>query len=128
MSHTYRSVDDPSHTITVDESHDQLPDPFAWEEVAKLTAAEKKAIAAAEKAEADRIAALPIHVGDVVKVTEEAIASFASHPGETPESIEAFTAWRGTVTEIRTDDGTDVAAFDGDIPVAPLDKLEIVSE
>lgn len=58
MSHTYKStIKGDDTTITVDESHDQLPDPSRWAEVVKLTAAEKKAKAekeaAAAKAKAD---------------------------------------------------------------------------
>jgi len=136
MSHTYKSVAKPTQTITVDESHDQLPDPFAWVEVVKQTAAEKKkadkAALEAEKAdldaEAERIAELPIHVGETVKLNEAALAAAIDVPDATPEALEEATAWRGLVVEVRRDEetDTDVAVFDDGTYHSIVDSLEVV--
>jgi len=135
LSNTFKSVGKPTTLITVDESWEQLPHPGDWELVVKQTAAEKKAEKAAleaEKAavdaEAKRIAELPIHVGETVKLNETALAAAIDVPDATPEALDKATAWRGLVVEVRHDEetDTDVAVFDDETPLAPIDSLEVV--
>lgn len=124
MSHTYRStIKGDNTTITVDETIDQLAEPGNWEEVAKVTAAEKKAA----KAEADRLAALPVHVGDTVKLNEAALASALEEPEATAEALDKATAWRGVVSGVRHDEEAeaDFAEFEGETPDVPVAALEV---
>ncbi|SDT22575.1 hypothetical protein [Microterricola viridarii] len=78
------------------------------------TAAEKKVQKIAADEEAARIAALPIHVGDTVGLTVEALALVATEPDVVAEVIEKAAAWRAVVTAVRRDDDTDedVAEFE----------------
>ena len=135
MSNTFKSVGKPTTFITVDESWEQLPNPGDWEIVVKQTAAEKKAEKAALEAEkkaadeeAKRIADLPIHVGETVKLNETALAAALEVPDATPEALDKATAWSGVVVEVRrdTETDTDVAVFDDETPPAPIDLLEVV--
>ena len=135
MSNTFKSVGKPTTIITVDESWEQLPHPGDWELVVKQTAAEKKADKAAleaEKAavdeEAKRIAELPIHVGETVKLNETALAAALDVPDATPEALDKATAWRGLVVEVRRDEetDTDVAVFDDGTHLSIIDTLEVV--
>ena len=136
MSNTFKSVGKPTTIITVDESWEQLPHPGDWELVVKQTAAEKKADKAAleaEKAavdeEAKRIAELPIHVGETVKLNETALAAALDVPDATPEALDKATAWRGLVVEVRRDEetDTDVAVFDDGTHLSIVDSLEVVT-
>jgi len=135
LSNTFKSVGKPTTFITVDESWEQLPNPGDWELVVKQTAAEKKADKAAleaEKAaveeEAKRIAELPIHVGETVKLNETALAAAIDMPDATPEALDKATAWRGLVVEVRRDEETetDVAVFDDGTHLSIVDTLEVV--
>jgi hypothetical protein len=136
LSNTFKSVGKPTTIITVDESWEQLPHPGDWELVVKQTAAEKKADKAAleaEKAavdeEAKRIAELPIHVGETVKLNETALAAALDVPDATPEALDKATAWRGLVVEVRRDEetDTDVAVFDDGTHLSIVDSLEVVT-
>lgn len=104
----------------------------------KATAAERKAAkeaadqtsatdAAADRAEQERIAALPIHGGDTVKLNEAALALVLESPDATPDALDKATAWRGVVTGIVREDDTDVVSFEDDTPSAPIDELELVT-
>jgi len=136
LSNTFKSVGKPTTIITVDESWEQLPNPGDWELVVKQTPAEKKkadkAALEAEKAaveeEAKRIAELPIHVGETVKLNETALAAALDVPDATPEALDKATAWRGLVVEVRHDEetDTDVAVFDDGTHLSIVDSLEVV--
>jgi hypothetical protein len=129
LSNTFKSVGKPTTFITVDESWEQLPNPGDWELVVKQTAAEKKkADKAALEEEAQRIAELPIHVGETVKLNETALAAAIDVPDATPEALDKATAWRGLVVEVRRDEDTDtdVAVFDDGTHLSIIDTLEVV--
>lgn len=68
MSHTYKSaIKGDDTTITVDEAHNQLPEPGRWVEVVKLTAAEKKAA----KAELEAAGVAPDEVDEAATAVVE---------------------------------------------------------
>lgn len=142
MAFAYESLED-GQVVVSDEPREDLEELARWESIpvadAKAilkqrdaaatpkapakTAAEKKAEKIAADAEAARIAALPIHVGDSVKLTAGTVAHGILEGG----TADALEAWRGTVTAVSVnDDGDDVADFEGEAPSVPITALEIV--
>lgn len=144
--HAYQSLEPGAQIVISDEPREDLEELARWEtipvdEAEKIlkhrekpttpkapvkTAAEKKADKIAAEAEVARIAALPIHVGDTVGLTVEAIALVADAADATPEATETATAWRAVVTAVRRDDedDEDVAEF-AEGPACPIDSLVI---
>jgi hypothetical protein len=132
MAHAYRSIQSGAQIIISDEPRPDLEALARWvsipvpETAPKLTAAEKKTAKAEAEAEATRIAALAVHVGDSVKLTADALVLASEAPDSTPEIIEKATAWTGMVTGVRhdVDEDADVATFD-DEPAIPIEHLEV---
>lgn len=115
-----KSLDDAARAVLTDHG-------FTFEETKAPRASNKSAKTPAPDAEAERLAALPIHVGDSVKLNEATLAELLELPDATPEALDKATAWRGVVTEVSHDDETDadVAVFDDETPPAPIASLEV---
>jgi DeoR/GlpR family transcriptional regulator of sugar metabolism len=140
----YRSLEEGEQIIISDEVREDLEELARWETItvpeAKAllkrqdapsatpkTAAEKKADKAAAEAETARIAALPVHAGDTVKLNEATLTLALEQEGATPEGIEKATAWRGVVAEVSHDEDADadLASFADETPAVPVEHLEV---
>lgn len=121
-----REAEDMRKQIAAERAAEAQAEIAAAEERERV-AAESKAAAEVE-AEAERLAGLPVHVGETVKLNADAIAQVS-----TAEEAVKAEAWRGVIVEIHRDDSfDDVATFEDTenppVPVVFLEPVDLEAE
>lgn len=98
------------------EERKRIRDEEEQRELARLEVAELSEAAKADAdaaAEALRIAELPVHLGDTVKLTAEALAVVGTQPNGA-DALLSLNDWRGVVIAVYANDGLDLADVQDD--------------